>query len=572
MSDSRPQPESLGAAALVASDVATIVDDEARALLDYLNLPPVGCLADTDGPPNRDSDASYEVSGPVRQALGERRQQAGGQFSDLGQLLDIPGFGPGELAGIRARLDDLARYGNHLEPVWGGPEARRAFFDLLESAQSHIHLQTYIVGGEVGLQMAEVLARKVAQGVSVRVMFTASGFVISGGPSGTGFVSRLSAMRSHLYNDMYVRKRILERLRTGGVAVLDSAPIGRHWKRRAMREQGVKNARSYRRWARDRGLPDAWLAEQEAIDRVCSPGFAFVDHRKILVVDGWRALIGSQNIADSYLYDNELDEDPRVNRRRWQWHDSSSVLTGPCVARLNRLFASRWALSGGDFFDCDDPVYSPPPRRAGTAAVTLEASIPGTLQVPLRRNFWRLLASLAGADRRPVAVGSHPIRNRIMQLPALTREELYVEHCYPSDGELLGHWAKAASELPDFTLVVPKHYDTKLLGLECDRFYAEMLAGGANVQGYQRAIMHSKIAVADRYYVSTGSYNLTLRSARADLELQFFVQCQDYGRTVHQRIREDLDECQPIRPGAVDRFRARRSIPIFDAVIRYFFL
>jgi cardiolipin synthase len=147
-----------------------------------------------------------------------------------------------------------------------------------------------------------------------------------------------------------------------------------------------------------------------------------------------------------------------------------------------------------------------------------------------------------------------------------------VEHCYPSDSALLEHWTALAPDVNDFTMVVPLHYDTKVLGMECDRMYPEMIAGGVRLFGYDRAIMHSKITVVDGWYVSTGSYNLTLRSGRADMELEFFIQCPEYGSAVKRLIQGDLTECRPIQPGKMARFRSRFSLPVFDAMVRYLLL
>ncbi len=542
------------------------MNESDSVLLSYLNLPPVGAIADAMGPPV-EGENRYELPASLRHMLRERRPAGG--FRSVGELLMLPGFGIHELEALRICLAKTSRYGNRARLLWGGPEAERGLFSLIQGAEHHIHIQMYILGGHVGLRLADLLIRKAREGVAIRVMFTASGFVISGGPSGSGFLSKLSGMRSHLLNDMYIRKKIIGRLREAGIRFIDSAPIGRHWRRLTFSELGIRTPQDYEAWQRSRGIPDAWLDEQDSIDKECSSGIAHVDHRKLVLIDGNKSWIGSQNIADSYLYENQLDIDPKVNRRRWQWHDNSMILEGPILSRLELEFARRWMLSGGDVYDFEGGDYSPSVRRRGGAVVHVETSRPGMLRMPWRRNISRMLFSMAGRDCRPFVEGENQIRSRVRQLPELAHEDFRAQHCYPSDAELLSHWAKTGSRLQNFMMVVPRHYDTALLGFECNRFFPEMLAAGVNLWGYRRAIMHSKIAVVDRFYVSTGSYNLTLRSAHADIELQLFIQCSEYGAAVCDRIRDDLEECERVNPSFIDRFRSRRSIPLVDAMARY---
>ncbi|MCA9524609.1 MAG: phosphatidylserine/phosphatidylglycerophosphate/cardiolipin synthase family protein [Myxococcales bacterium] len=554
---------------LTTDYLSTLSAQDETALLSYLNLPPLGAFDDQAGPPALGSDAAYEIEAQTRLPLLARREALGGRFASLDDLRDLANVSDAQIATIVERLGDLSRYGHSLRPVWGGPESLHALIELLENAERYIHISMYIIGGEIGMRVARILAEKRKAGVEVRVMFTASGFVISGSPSGTGLVSKLSFARQQV-SDRYLRARIVQHMLDNDVEVVDTAPLARHWKRQSFRERGIRDAASYYRWCRAEGLRESWIAEQEALDRVITRGMPYVDHRKMVVVDGKRALIGSMNIADSYFYENELAEDPRVNVKRWQWHDNAAILEGGAIAELNHHFACRWSLSGGGTFDPDDALYQPPNERRGEAIVTQVASVPGLLEMPMRRNWSRLLLSMLGADRRPLVEGSHPIRDRIIQLPELAQQQLHVEHCYPSDAGLLERWSERLSKIPEFVMVVPKHYDTVLMGLECDRFFPDMQAAGARLYGFNQAIVHSKIAVADSFYVATGSYNLTVRSARMDLELQFFVQDSTFGNAVRERICGDLARCVPIEPTAIDRFRSRRSIPLLDALIRFF--
>ncbi|MFT7581093.1 MAG: phosphatidylserine/phosphatidylglycerophosphate/cardiolipin synthase-like enzyme [Myxococcota bacterium] len=553
---------------------------EGRSLVAYLNLPPVGAYADALGPPDPTIAAGYELAEAQRRAIGERRSHLGGVFSELGEIVGVDGVSEGELTRIADRIgvsgseSEPGRYGNSVRPVWGGPESYRELFALLETAEHHIHIEMYIIGGNLGLELADALCVKAKQGVQVRVLFTASGFVMSGAPSGGGLVSSFSEIRSYWRNDRYMRKRIIDRMREGGVEVIDSSPIGSHWRRTTFRKKGVRSAAKYYAWCREQQLPDSWIAEQQVIDKVVGRSLPYVDHRKMIIVDGKRCMTGSMNLDDAYFYPNELSDDSRVNVKRWQWHDNGLIVEGPTVAQMNKLFARRFILSGGTFFDSDDSLYMPAPERAGDAVITQVATGPGLVTVPMRKNWGRLLLTMIGFDKRPITEGSNPIRDRIGQLPELAQSDLYVEHCYPSDAELLMRWGdiiKRRADGPKYTLLFPKHYDTAMLGLECDRFFPELLAAGAAVYGYEKAIMHSKVAVADGFYVATGSFNLTIHSARMALEQEFFIQDRTYGHAVRDRIQADLRDSRPVEPSAVDRFRSKRSIPIFDALLRFFF-
>jgi len=551
---------------LTSHDLEVISDEMTSLVLGYLNLPPVGALDDTDAAPD-----GYELPDKVRHSLLERRGE-NDQFNSFNELKDIPEFGPDELNAVISRLGNLNRYGHKAKPLWGGPESEREFFELLESANRYIHIETYIIGGRVGLRLGRLLARKMREGVKVRLLFCASGFVISGSPSGTGFVSRLSEMRSYLLNDMYVRKLLIKELRESGVPFINSSPIGRHWRRRDFKARGIKGERAYYKWADDLNIPNDWIFQQRLIDKECALGFSNVDHRKMVIVDGEKAFVGSQNIADSYFFSNELNSDPVVNVKNWQWHDNSLILEGGAVRELNRLFARRWILSGGDHFDFNDAYYCPPIKRVGDGVVTIETTIPGLVRVPFKKNLGGFFKTFFGGDKRPVTEGFNPVRDRIQKLPIMCKKDFYVEHCYPADGETLSKWSDILSSMPDFHMVVPLFYDTKILGAECDRYFSGMLASGVNMHGYYRAIMHSKILVMDGYYVAAGSYNLNLRSARSDMENEFFIQDSNFGNAVRDKIQGDTKDCRPVNPSILDQYRANRSIPVFDALVRYFIL
>ena len=542
-----------------------------QPLLHYLNLPPAGCIADNQGIFDPEDERIFEIAGDDRQRILQERTRVGGTFTKINDLEKIHATNTQVLPGIVHRLQNINRYGNRVQPVWGGRESRNAYFQLLQNAEKYIHIATYILGGETGLAIIRLLREKMRQGVEVRLLFCASGMVLSGSPSGTGFVSHFSGFRSFLINDMYARKRLLRELRITGVPYRDSSPIGCHWRRLDMQELGIRTERHYYSWAQKCNIPEEWLEEQHVIDSRSRIGFVNVDHRKMTIVDGDKAFIGSQNLSDSYLYDNELSDNAAVNRRNWQWHDGSCIFEGGGVHQLSDLFARRWWLSGGDQFDYTSSFYKPKAVRKGNACVTAIATVPGTVSAPLGKNLPGFLLTTVGGRRNLHLEGFNPVREWLKILPRLAQRDLLVEHCYPSDTELLHCWARAAQELQRFQMIVPKHYDVVFLGRECDSNFPSLIAAGAELHAYRQAIMHSKLVVIDNFYSVTGSYNINIRSSRADMECTFFIQCPELGREFAARFNEDLKQCDRLIPGRMARFRSRFSIPLIDAVLRYFF-
>ena len=61
--------------------------------------------------------------------------------------------------------------GNTIDILLTGDEAIPAIFESLRSARHHIHLQSFIIGGDaVGIELMELLAQKAREGVQVRLL------------------------------------------------------------------------------------------------------------------------------------------------------------------------------------------------------------------------------------------------------------------------------------------------------------------------------------------------------------------------------------------------------------------
>lgn len=139
----------------------------------------------------------------------------------------------------------LIDYNTDFEFYFDGRDALDAMYKVIESAQNHIHLQTYIFEEDMtGNRFADLLIKKAQSGVEVRLLI-----------DGIGSVS--------------LKKKFLEHLTDSGIEVLVFSPV------RFFMPMSRLNYRN---------------------------------HRKILVVDGKIGFLGGVNIADRYYYGTETGD------------------------------------------------------------------------------------------------------------------------------------------------------------------------------------------------------------------------------------------------------------------------
>src|SRR2546422_2590431 len=108
------------------------------------------------------------------------------------------------------------------------------------------------------------------------------------------------------------------------------------------------------------------------------------NHRKILVVDGQRALTGGMNIR----HGNVLADKPKSPVR-----DLHFRAEGPVVARLQEAFANDWAFTTGEALD--GGIWFPELKECGNVIARVITDGPDADYCKLR---WTLLAALAEAQ------------------------------------------------------------------------------------------------------------------------------------------------------------------------------
>ncbi|MBI0537874.1 cardiolipin synthase B [Roseomonas sp. KE2513] len=217
--------------------------------------------------------------------------------------------------------------GNRVELLVDGPATFGALTEAIHGARTRIDMESYEFDEEAGGRFADMLLAARARGVEVNLVYDAWG----------------AAETS---------KALFNRLRTGGVRVVEFNPLGPN----------------------DR-VPVALNKR---------------DHRKLLLVDGRLAITGGVNI--SRVYQNA----PRpegADPEDQAWRDTDVRIEGPVVAQFARYFMETWRQQNGP------PIADHPPTpRTPVGNMTVQA-IDGAPDNDQPLIYRTLLSAIELADR-----------------------------------------------------------------------------------------------------------------------------------------------------------------------------
>lgn len=214
------------------------------------------------------------------------------------------------------------------------------------------------------------------------------------------------------------------------------------------------------------------------------------NHRKLLVVDGETAFVGSHNLIHP-AYGSAKN----VAAGR-EWHDLSMQVTGDVVQQIEAVFAMDWFIESGERLGVEaDFSKEAPPAPGGPANVfQLVPSGPGYPTEPNLRMFTSLI-HLA------------------------TREVSIVSPYFVPDEALLGAITSAAIRGVDVELYVGEESDQFLVGHAQRSFYHALLDAGVRIFLYPAPlVLHSKYLTVDDEIGVIGSSNMDYRSFALNFE------------------------------------------------------
>ncbi|WP_146390306.1 cardiolipin synthase [Allorhodopirellula solitaria] len=278
----------------------------------------------------------------------------------------------------------------------------------------------------------------------------------------------------------------------------------------------------------------------------------FRNHRKLLVIDGQRGVVGGLNIGDEYLGNHGWVE---------RWRDTAVAVRGPIVKKIQAVFASdyywasrtglseaQWAhepatdsLEAGD--SAEDSVED-------SAEATGLAAICATGPADPRARATMMFAAAAGA----------------------ARDRLWISTPYlVPDETTLNSLSMACARGVDVRILVPSDADQWLVYLAGFHFESELKSLGVAVYRYTGGFLHQKCVLVDNDLAMIGSTNLDNRSLHLNFEMMLAMDHSGLVAEVAEMLDQDFAAAtksgvtpQRLRPwyGRIGTIVARLFSPI----------
>ncbi len=253
------------------------------------------------------------------------------------------------------------------------------------------------------------------------------------------------------------------------------------------------------------------------------------DHRKLVVADGTRAIIGGLCLGNEWAGDSSRDIQP--------WRDTAVEVSGPAAAVLDQTFESMWQEARGQL---------PAEERATDVPACGEAAVQVVSGSPGRGRVFRMVELLVAGSA----------------------DRLWITDAYlVAPRRLARVFIDAAHEGVDVRLLVPGSSDLPVVRNLTRIGYRDLLRAGVRIYEWDGPMLHAKSLVADGVRVRIGSSNLNASSLLGNYELDVFIDDRPLAEALERRFRRDIARSaeiehlaphvpaglQQVLPGPLDR-------------------
>ncbi|WCZ33268.1 cardiolipin synthase [Corynebacterium massiliense] len=253
------------------------------------------------------------------------------------------------------------------------------------------------------------------------------------------------------------------------------------------------------------------------------------NHRKIIVIDGKRGFMGSQNIIKRYY-----DTKDRA------WIDYMVEMTGDIVTSMQYIFAVDWYLESDEQLPIEPAVEHTDPDTPGTNLVQMLPSGPGYTTEPVLRMFSSLV---------------HHAKKRLV----------LVSPYFIPDETLMEAVTTAAYRGVDVEVYVSRDVEKFMVKHAQSSYYQALLEAGVRIVQFPAPyVLHSKFMLADpelddeHPLAIFGSANMDMRSfglnyestilvSQGDLIAGFNQLAANYRAVSHELTLEEWNERSLLR-------------------------
>ncbi|WP_167041110.1 cardiolipin synthase [Salinibacterium sp. ZJ454] len=220
------------------------------------------------------------------------------------------------------------------------------------------------------------------------------------------------------------------------------------------------------------------------------------NHRKIVVVDGIVAFLGSQNLVDR-TYNTEKNI-----KRGLKWQELVTRLTGPVVASVNAVFLSDWLIETDEnLIDTEHVLVSELAPDPSPDAVVCQV-VPSGPGYQTENNLRLFLSLIYGANEKVILTSPYFVPDEAMVYAITT----------------------ACQRGLEVQLFVSEISDQGLVYHAQRSYYDALLEAGVKIYLYPAPfILHSKHFSIDDDIAVIGSSNMDIRSFSLNMEVSLMV-------------------------------------------------
>lgn len=279
---------------------------------------------------------------------------------------------------------------------------------------------------------------------------------------------------------------------------------------RAMQAAGVKTGVAF---------STRWAAARMLLGRI-----DIRNHRKLFVIDGRIAYVGSQNCADPAF---------AIKARFAPWVDIMLRFEGPVVWQTQALFAADWMGQGGD--DMADMLAAPARPVGGGFPALVFGSGPDL-----------------SVNAVPDVVGL---------LLAAAQDEVVISTPYfvPTQG-LQEQLRATALRGVRVVLILPARNDSRMVGWASRAAYASLIGAGVDIHEFTPGLLHAKTLTVDGGLALIGSANLDRRSFELNFENSLLLADAGVSGEIRARQQAYLAQSVAVRADVVARWSLGRRL------------